>query len=62
MVTDPADPPRVCRDPDDDYLVALSVAAGASALVSGDNDLLAVDRDRAGVEVLTPRQLIDRLD
>jgi predicted nucleic acid-binding protein len=37
------------------------VIAGAEVLVSGDDDLLAVEPDRAGVEVLTPRQLIDRL-
>lgn len=61
MLADPADPPSVCRDPEDDYLVALADAAGADVLVSGDDDLLAVEPSRAGVEVLTPRQLIDRL-
>lgn len=61
MLADPLDPPSVCRDPDDDYLVALAVVAAADVLVSGDGDLLAVEPDRAGVEVLTPRQLIDRL-
>lgn len=61
MFADPADPPRICRDPDDDYLVALGVVCGADALVTGDDDLLAVDSDHAGIDVLTPRQLIDRL-
>ena len=61
MLTDPLDPPSVCRDPDDDYLVALALLAGAEVLVSGDDDLLAVEPDRAGVAVLTPRQLIDQL-
>jgi uncharacterized protein len=61
MLADPADPPSVCRDPDDDYLVALSVIAGADVLVSGDDDLLAVEPERRSVEVLTPRQLIARL-
>ena len=36
--------PPVSRDPGDDYLVALARAAGASAIVSGDADLLSVDR------------------
>ena len=58
---DPANPPSVCRDPDDDYLVALTLTASADVLVSGDDDLLAVEPERAGVEVLTPRQLIERL-
>lgn len=61
MLAGPADPPSVCRDPDDDYLVALTLTAGAEVLVTGDDDLLAVEPDRAGVEVLTPRQLIDWL-
>jgi len=54
----------VTRDPGDDYLVALAVAAdadaGADALVSGDRDL--TDLTGAGVAVLTPRGLIEQLD
>ena len=61
MMADPVDPPMVCRDPDDDYLVALAMLAGAEVLVSGDDDLLVVEPARAGVEVITPRQLVDRL-
>jgi putative PIN family toxin of toxin-antitoxin system len=61
MLPDPSNPPSVCRDPDDDYLIALAVTGGADVLVTGDDDLLAVEPARAGVEVLTPRQLIDRL-
>ena len=30
----------LCRDPKDDYLLALSIASGASFLVTGDTDLL----------------------
>ncbi len=61
LLPDPADPPRICRDPDDDYLVALAKASGANTLVTGDDDLHALDPDTAGVDVVTPRQLIDRL-
>jgi len=56
-----ADPPRkglITRDPNDDYLVALARTSGADALVSGDRDLREADID---VQVLTPRELIDRL-
>ncbi len=40
FVDDPAEPPPLrCRDPDDDYLIALA-HDHAAALVSGDDDLL----------------------
>lgn len=61
MFADPPDPPSVCRDPDDDYLVALAVASGAEVLVSGDDDVLAVEPAQVAVEVLTPREMVDRL-
>jgi putative PIN family toxin of toxin-antitoxin system len=58
-----ADPPRpypvVCRDPDDDYLVALARAAVVDALVTGDRDLL--ELENSGVAVITPRELVGRL-
>ena len=44
LLVDPPGPHRaVCRDPRDDYLVALAEASGAEAIVSGDLDLLAID-------------------
>jgi putative PIN family toxin of toxin-antitoxin system len=39
-LADPVDPPRVVRDPGDDYLVALAKMGGAELIVSGDRDLL----------------------
>jgi uncharacterized protein len=60
LAADPSPPhPAVCRDPGDDYLVAFARAARVDALVRGDRDLLElVD---AGVAVITPRELIERL-
>jgi putative PIN family toxin of toxin-antitoxin system len=52
--------PAVCRDPRDDYLVALAVASHAEAIVTGDRDLLDLAEPR--VAVLTPRALTERLD
>ncbi|MBC8092067.1 MAG: putative toxin-antitoxin system toxin component, PIN family [Pseudonocardia sp.] len=60
MVGDPADPGRWSRDPDDDYLVGLALAANADALVTGDRDLLhLIDPP---LTVLTPRAFLDQLD
>ena len=57
------DPPpphlAVCRDPADDYLVALARSTSADALVTGDQDLLSLaDPD---VSIITPRGLLERL-
>jgi putative PIN family toxin of toxin-antitoxin system len=60
LASDPSPPyPAVCRDPDDDYLVALARAALVDALVSGDRDLL--ELEETPVAVITPRELIERL-
>jgi len=62
LLTDPPGPPAtVCRDPKDDYLVALATAREADAIVTGDPDLHAIDTRELGIEILTPRQLVDRL-
>lgn len=57
---DPAEPPAVTSDPGDDYLVALAVAAGADAIVSGDRHL--TELADPPVPVLTPRGLLDLLE
>ena len=44
---------------DDDYLIALARAAVVDALVSGDQDLTSLALD--DLEIVTPRQLLDRL-
>lgn len=60
MLEDPEPVPKVLRDPDDDYLVALAYECAAEAIVSGDLDL----HEAAGfsVTVLTPREAWRRLD
>jgi hypothetical protein len=56
---DPVAPARVLRDPGDDYLVALATAADASAIVTGDRDML----DHAGLvpPAITARAACERL-
>jgi putative PIN family toxin of toxin-antitoxin system len=39
-VVTPLEVPRVCRDPDDDQILAIAIAGAADALVTGDADLL----------------------
>lgn len=58
------DPPPlsrpVCRDPDDDALLALAIAAQADLIVSGDKDLLALGSYDA-IPILTPAQALQRI-
>ena len=44
----------VCRDPDDDQILACAVAAGADYLVTGDDDLLVLNEFRK-IRVLKPK-------
>jgi putative PIN family toxin of toxin-antitoxin system len=62
LIADPSGTAQaICRDPHDDYLVALAHAANAQVLVTGDLDLIAIDPAELSFEILTPRGLIDRL-
>lgn len=51
----------VCRDPDDDAVLALARAARADLIISGDGDLLALQLFE-GIPVATPAQALYRLD
>ncbi len=57
---DPVDPPRlVPDDPQDDYLVALALAAESDALVTRDRHF---DRVRVrGLPIVSARQMVRRL-
>ncbi|MBI5205387.1 MAG: putative toxin-antitoxin system toxin component, PIN family [Nitrospirae bacterium] len=44
----------ICRDADDDNVLACALAAKAAYLVTGDSDLLALKNFR-GVKIITPR-------
>jgi len=52
-------PAVVPEDPADDKFLALALVGGAGFLISGDRHLLALKRYR-GVEILTPRQFLER--
>ena len=50
---------QVCTDPDDDKFIACALAGGVRLIASGDRALLRVS-GYSGIEVLTPRQFVDR--
>jgi len=45
--------PRTARDPDDDHILACAREGGADYVVTGDHDLLALERFQ-GIPILTP--------
>ncbi|MBA3558208.1 MAG: PIN domain-containing protein [Gemmatimonadaceae bacterium] len=59
MVDAPQLPAAVSADPDDDKFLACAVASRTPVIVSGDKHLLRVS-GWGGIEVLTPRQVIER--
>lgn len=54
-------PKQTCRDAKDDKFLACALAAGARLIVSRDQDLLALEKP-FGIEIVTPRQFLGRLD
>jgi len=50
----------VCRDPDDDAVLALALAAQVDLIVSGDDDLLALMHFQ-NIPIATPAQAIRRI-
>jgi putative PIN family toxin of toxin-antitoxin system len=54
-------PTPICRDSDDDVVLATAIAAQAQVIVTGDNDLLSL-RKYEGISILSPRQFLEHLD
>jgi len=53
--------PRICRDPDDDLVIACAVVGRADVIVSGDRDLL--DLEQVGeIPILTAAQFLTLIE
>jgi hypothetical protein len=52
---------KICRDEKDNFLLNLSVDSKADYLITGDKDLLILDKI-ANTKILTPSEFIDNLD
>ena len=50
----------VCRDPDDDVVLALALAAQVDLIVSGDDDLLALTHYQ-GIPIVTAVQAVEQI-
>jgi uncharacterized protein len=55
LIEPPPLPQPVCRDPDDDEVLALAIAAQADLIVTGDNDLLVLQQFN-GIPIISPAQ------
>lgn len=51
----------VCRDPDDDAVIACALGGKAKVICSGDGDLLALDGFR-GLEIMNPSDFCERME
>lgn len=51
----------VCRDPDDDLVIATAIAAAADCILTGDEDLLVLERYE-GIAIVSPRAFVEALD
>lgn len=60
LLEPPPLPAPVCRDPDDDEVLALALAAQVDLIVSGDDDLLALQVFE-GIPIPSPAQALQHV-
>lgn len=60
QVVEPREVPRVCRDPDDDQVLAAAAEAAAGWIVTGDKDLIVLDPHNA-IRIVPPSSFEARL-
>lgn len=62
LMCDPLPDVTASSDPEDDFLLATAMAAGADYLVSGDKSGLLALKKHGTTTILTPRALLKRFD
>ena len=60
LAAPPPDIGPVCRDPNDDHVIATAVAVNAEVIVTGDKDLLALNRYKS-IRIVTARAFLTEL-
>lgn len=53
-------PEPVCRDADDDWVLATAIAGKADVIITGDDDLLVL-KNYAGATILSPRAFLEQI-
>ena len=61
VIEPPPLPQPVCRDPDDDRLLALALSARTELIVSGDDDLLSLGRFE-GIAIVAPTEAVKLIE
>lgn len=61
MVADSGSIAGVCRDPDDEVVLAAAVEGRADRIVTGDKDLLVLG-EYEGIPIITPRAFLDLIE
>ncbi len=61
VIEPPPLPQPVCRDADDDQVLALAISAKVELIVSGDNDLLSLGSFE-GIPIITPAQAVSLIE
>ena len=54
-------PKSICRDEDDDWVLATALTGRSEVIVSGDKDLLVLKQFQ-GIKILSPRQFVEWMD
>ena len=61
VIEPPSLPQPVCRDPNDDQVLALAIAAKVELIVSGDNDLLSLGSFE-GMPIFAPAEAVKLIE